>query len=155
MKNNELIIHKIQELELCEMDEQDIIQMKNQIVDNVSITTLEKAVKEAILHLSRVGPPSFMADAKFIALDNQKRLDIIYLLLDNFELFKTQTSNLKRDKMNCNYNFDYVFNYLSQTQDLIKTIYSYAEFQHNEKLENQKMLQDNKIKMIEDKTEKR
>ena len=152
MKNNQLILQNFQQLDLYNMNEEKIIEIKNQLVENVKISKLEQEVKKAILKLSRVGPPSFMADAVYIALDNQQRLDIIYLLLDNFELFKQQTKNFKKDKNNCNDNFEYIFNYLLHTQDLLKTIYKYTEFQYNEKVENEKILMENKQKLLETET---
>lgn len=151
MKGNELILQTFQEIDLYSMSEQMIIDTKDQLLQNVNISNLEKEVKKAILKLSRVGPPSFGADAVYIALDNQARLDIIYQLLDTFELFKTQTKNLKRNKNNCNTNnFEYVFDYLSRTQELFKSIYSYAEFQHKEHIENQKAIAEHNIKYLED-----
>ncbi len=151
MKGNELILQTFQEMDLYSMTEQMIIDTKNHLLENVNISNLEKEVKKAILKLSGVGQPSLGADAVYIALDNQARLDIIYQLLNTFELFKIQTRNLKRNRYNCNTdNFEYVFDYLSRTQNLFKTIYNYAEFQYKEKMENQKAIVEHNIKYLED-----
>lgn len=151
MKGNELMLQTFQEMDLYSMSEQMVIDTKDQLLQNVNISNLEKEVKKAILKLSRVGQPSLGADAVYIALDNQARLDIIYQLLDTFELFKTQTKNLKRNKYNCNTdNFEYVFDYLLRTQNLFKTIYNYAEFQYKEKMANQKAIVEHNIKLLEE-----
>lgn len=151
MKGNELILQTFQEMDLYSMSEQMVIDTKDQLLENVNISNLEKQVKNAILKLSGVGQPSLGADVEYIALDNQARLNIIYQLLNTFELFKTQTRNLKRNKYNCNTdNFEYVFNYLTRTQELFKSIYSYAEFQHKEHIENQKAIAEHNIKYLED-----
>ena len=151
MKGNELILQTFQEMDLYSMSEQMVIDTKDQLLENVNISNLEKQVKNAILKLSGVGQPSLGADVEYIALDNQARLNIIYQLLNTFELFKIQTRNLKRNKYNCNTdNFEYVFNYLTRTQELFRSIYKYAEFQHKEHTENQKAIAEHNIKYLED-----
>lgn len=151
MQGKELILQEFQELDLYNMSEEMIVDVKDQLLQNVNMSKLEQEVKQAILNLSRVAPPSYNADTMYIALDNQARLEIIYQLLDTFELFKVQTRNLKRNKNNCNTdNFEYVFDYLSRTQDLLETIYQYAEFRHQEKIENQKAIAEHNTKLLQE-----
>lgn len=151
MKGNELILQTFQEMDLYSMSEQMVIDTKDQLLENVNISNLEKQVKNAILKLSGVGQPSLGADVEYIALDNQARLNIIYELLNTFELFKMQTKNLKRNKYNCNTdNFEYVFNYLTRTQELFRSIYRYAEFKNKEHIEKQKAIAEHNIKYLED-----
>lgn len=145
--SNDLIIKEINNVDLCDLTEEQVIELKQNIVSNVNISKLNEAVTNACMNLSLVGPPSFMADAVYIAIDNQRRLDIIYKLINNFNLFKNDVKNFKKNKNNCNNNYDYMFNFLSNTKDLVESVVEFGEFKQDKHKENMKQLEEN-AKMI-------
>lgn len=140
MNKQDLILYEFHNLDIYDLTDQQIIQIKNDLINNVKLNKLEEKIREVTLNLSQVGAPAFMSDAKYIALDNQKRLDLIFMLINNFALFKTATKNLKNNKNNCNNNDEYILNYLFKTKDLINTIWEYGEFKLEEAKENQKQV---------------
>ena len=81
MNKNELILYKLNKLEISELTDEEQNELAKLLVDEVNIKKLEEQIKDLILWLSSAAPPSFGADARYIALDNQKRLEIIHKLL--------------------------------------------------------------------------
>lgn len=150
--SNDLIIKEINNVDLCDLTEEQVIELKQNIVSNINISKLNEAVTNACMNLSQVGPPSFMADAVYIATDNQKRLDIIYKLMNNFNLFKNDVKNFRKNKNNCNDNYDYIFNFLYNTKDLVKSVVEFGEFKQEEYKENMKQLEENakRIKKLQE-----
>ena len=148
MNKKDLILYQINELSIYDLTEEQIKDVTSNILDNVSIGKLEEKVQEVILKLSGVGEPSLFADIEFIALDNQKRLKLIYTLTYNFNIFKANYKNLKKNKYSCREDNDRVFNFLINTQEIIKVIIEYAEFNYNEKLENQKYIEELNKKLL-------
>ena len=148
MNKQELILYQMSKLSIYDLTEEHVENVVINILDNVSIGKLEEKVQEVILKLSGVGEPSLFADIEFIALDNQKRLKLIYTLTYNFNIFKANYKNLKGNKYRCREDSDKVFNFLINTQDIIKVIIEYAEFNYNEKLENQKYIEELNKKLL-------
>lgn len=146
--SNDLIIKEINNVDLCDLTGEQLIELKQYIVSNINVNKLGESITKACLNLSQVGPPSFMADAVYIALDNQKRLDIIYSLMNNFDLFKNDVKNFKKNKSNCNDNTEYIYNFLDRTKDLVKSIIEFGEFKQEEYEENMKQLEENKRKYL-------
>lgn len=149
--SNDLIIKEVSNIDLCDLTEEQLVELKQNIVSNINISKLNEAITKACMNLSQVGPPSFMADAVYIALDNQKRLDIIYSLMNNFDLFKNDVKNFKKNKSNCNDNTEYIYNFLDRTKDLVKSIIEFGEFkqeEYKEYKENMKQLEENKRKYL-------
>ena len=99
MNKKDLILYQINELSICDLTEEQVENVVTNILDNVSIGKLEEKVQEVILKLSGVGEPSLFADIEFIALDNQKRLKLIYTLTYNFNIFKANYKNLKKKQI--------------------------------------------------------
>lgn len=147
--SNDLIIKEMNNIDIYDLSEEQVIELKQNIISNVNISKLNEAVGKACMNLSQVGPPSFMADAVYIALDNQKRLDIIYSLMNNFNLFKNDVKNFRKNKNNCNENYDYVFSFISNTKDLVESIVTFGEFKKEEYKENIKQLEENKRRYLE------
>lgn len=148
MNKQELILYQMSKLSIYDLTEEQVENVVINILDNVSIGKLEEKVQEVILKLSGVGEPSLFADIEFIALDNQKRLKLIYTLTYNFNIFKANYKNLKKNKYRCREDSDKVFNFLINTQEIIKVIIEYAEFNYNEKLENQKYIEELNKKLL-------
>lgn len=147
--SNDLIIKEINSVDLDNMTGEQLNELKEYIVSNINISKLNEAITKSCLNLSQVAPPSFMADAVWLALDNQKRLDIIYKLMNNFNFIKDDVKNFRKNKNNCNDNIDYVYSFLSRTKDLVESIIEFGEFKHEEYKENIKQLKENERKYLE------
>ncbi len=137
---NELIIKNINNIDIDLLSTEDLVELKDCVVNTINLSKLNEDIAKACMNLSQVGPPSFMADVVYIAMDNQKRLDIIYMLMNNFNLFKNDVKNFKRNKNDCNDNIEYVYSFLGRTQSLIKSIIDFGDFKKNEYEENQKQV---------------
>lgn len=161
MNNKELIIfnnnqksftiYDIINMDLCELETNQIMNLKHEIVHGIKMNNLEKLINLAILDLSKVSSPSFGADLKYIALDNQKRLELIYKLLDSFDQFKTQTKNLKRNKFSCNEDSEIALGYLYRLKNLLNSAIEHGEFKEKEMQENYnyvRELQENERKLL-------
>lgn len=133
--DNETILDNIQKLDIYNLEERELENTKQLLLINVNIPKLEQTIKEVVLNLSNIGQSLPTTDISYIALDNQARLELIYKLLSNIETFKTQTRNIKRNRINCKNNYEYILSYLLQAQDLIKSIYQYANFKQMEIVE--------------------
>ena len=69
--SNDLIIKEINSVDLDNMTGEQLNELKEYIVSNINISKLNEAITKSCLNLSQVAPPSFMADAVWLALDNQ------------------------------------------------------------------------------------
>ena len=121
---------------------EELEEIVQAVSDSINLSKLRRSVDNAIKILSGVGDPSFGADAKVIALDNQKRLNLIYLLLDRFNILEAGIKNFRRNKMNCKNNDEFLYEVISSTKDILGTINKYGEFRFNEYQETQKYLED-------------
>mgnify|MGYP000096115579 CR=1 FL=1 len=154
MNKQDLIIYEMKEISLYDLEEEQVMILANNLVKSINLSKLNKAVTGACRNLSGVTPPSFLADARWIALDNQKRLEIIWKMLDSFEKFEADIKNLRGKRkhwlQDINDNFDYIFQFLLNTKDLISSISEYGEFKANEVEENKKqaLLQKEKFKLL-------
>lgn len=154
MNKQELIIYEMKEISLYDLEEEEVMTVANNVVKSININKLRKNITGACLKLSGVTPPGFLADAKWIALDNQKRLEIIWKMIDSFEKFEADIKNLRGKRKSWledkNDNFDYIFQFLLTTKDLISSIYDYGDFRAKEVEENKKqaLLQKERFKML-------
>ena len=141
MKNNQLVVIKeLKELDVYELEAEQIILVAANIIDKLNLKKLEDDIITACLKLTGVGAPCFGADMEFIALDNQKRLDLTYMLLDNFQQIKKMISNLKRNKQQCRENEDLIFSLVLKTKEIIDTIVDYGNFVYEENEEGKLLL---------------
>lgn len=129
---NELIIRELNTIDIYSLEEKEVIALAKKITLKIKIKPLEEAVTKACLDLSGVGSPKFGADITTIALDNQSRLELIWKLIHDIDTFKRDVANLKKQKDLYEDNYEYVFNFLENTQSLIKTVIQYGSFKQNE-----------------------
>lgn len=148
--NNKLIIANMNKLELYDLETDECFKLADLIVNNININQLRKSIQKASLNLSSVTKPCFGADLKYIALDNQTRLEIIWNLLNSFELFEKDIKNIRKNKIDY-YDYDYIFQFLLNTQKLMKSVYEYGEFKILEKVENEKQLKAYENRMLKGK----
>lgn len=138
--NNKLIISEMKQINIYDLNDDEVRVLAANIIENINLKQLKEEVIKTCLKLTGVGSPSLGCDVKFIALDNQRRLELTHMLLSNFDLFESYVKNFKRNKSNCRENDDYIFNFLYKTKDLVDTIIDYGEFRLKEKEDNQKQL---------------
>lgn len=141
---NDLIIRKINNIDIYDLEEEQIFELKDTIVKNVNLKQLRESVNKAVLNLSGVGDPTWNADLNFIALDNQKRLNIIYMLISNLEMFEISVSNIKKNKYGCAMDSEQSLRFLGITKDLVDTIIKFGEFKIDEAYQNKLELEENK-----------
>lgn len=154
MKKNDLIIYEIsKDINIEELNNEQLLQLKDTIIYNININKLEEQVNNTILKLSGVTKPCFGADLNFIANDNQNRLELIHQLLYNFNIVKSEVKYLKRNKNNYYIDSEKVYGFLIELQDLVKSILKYSEFKLEEDLELERYLEEIKIKQLKEKEE--
>ena len=141
---NDLIIRKINNIDIYDLEEEQIFELKDTIVKNVNLKQLRESVNKAVLNLSGVGDPTWNADLNFIALDNQKRLNIIYMLISNLEMFEISVSNIKKNRYGCAMDSEQSLRFLGITKDLVDTIIKFGEFKMDEAYQNKLELEENK-----------
>lgn len=146
--NQEILLKLSNEDMLYELETDEIKELSQFISDNINLKALERAITKATLKLSGVSGPSFMADAKWLALDNQKRLELIYMLTNNFQLLKADLSNYRKNKFDLKDNPEGLLNFILNTREILKTVQKYQEFRIEEKVENQKQLDENKRRLL-------
>ena len=141
---NDLIIRKINNIDIYDLEEEQIFELKDTIVKNVNLKQLRESVNKAVLNLSGVGDPTWNADLNFIALDNQKRLNIIYMLISNLEMFEISVSNIKKNRYGCAMDSEQSLRFLGITKDLVDTVIKFGEFKMDEAYQNKLELEENK-----------
>lgn len=146
---NELILKEMKNTDLYDLQEDEIVALQQNIISNVNLNKMREQVETACRNLSQVTPPCFGADLKYIALDNQERLELIFKLLDGFSKFEKDVKCFRRNKCNCNNNYEHIFNFLLNTQDLVNAVLDHSNFKIKEWKENNKQVQE--IKRLEEK----
>lgn len=133
---NELIIRKINNVDLYDLEPEQLFELKDIVVENINLKQLREAVNKAVMNLSQVGEPTWNADINYIVADDQKRLNIIYMLMRNLEIFEKGTTNMKKNKFGVADDSEQVFNYLLNTKELIDTVVDFGEFKQKEAYQN-------------------
>ena len=155
--NQEILLKLSNDDLLYSMETPEIKELSKYISDNINLKALERAITKATLNLSGVGGPGFMADAKWLAMDNQKRLELIYMLTNNFQLFKGNLTNYRRNKLDLQNNTEGLLRFILTLKDLFKTTIDFQDFKLEEHKENMKQLEESHriAKQIETEMEQR
>lgn len=146
---NELILQEIKNMELSDLQEEEVIALQQNIISNVNLNKMREQVEGACRNLSQVTPPRAGADLRYIALDNQERLELIFKLLDSYNRFERDVKSFRRNKNNCNSNYEHIYNFLLSTQDMINAVIDHSDFKIKEWEENNRQVQE--IKRLEEK----
>lgn len=146
---NELILKEMKSVDLFDLQENEVVALQQNIISNVNLNKMREQVEMACRNLSQVTPPRDGADLRYIALDNQERLELIFKLLDSFTMFEKDVKLFRRNKNNCNNNYEYIFNFLLRTQDLVNAVLDHSDFKIKEWEENNRQVQE--IKRLEEK----
>ena len=140
-KNNSLLIKLSKINDLDSLEENQIYEVVEIISNTINITGLKRSINNVCMKLSRVGPPCYNADMEYLALDNQKRLELIFSLLDSCTKIEANVKNFRRNKFNCRENIDYLYKFIVDTTDTLKTIEKYKTFKIQEYKENMAYLE--------------
>lgn len=146
---NELILQEMKSVDLFDLQEEQVIALQQNIVSKVNLNKMREQVESACKNLSQVTPPRDGADLRYIALDNQERLELIFKLLNSFTMFEQNVKCFRRNKSNSNNNYEYIFDFLLGTQDLVNAVLDHSDFKIKEWEENNKQVQE--IKRLEEK----
>ena len=147
--NKDMIIYEVNNVDLYDLNSNQLKELKNEIINNINISKLERKINEVTLKLSGVAGPSFDADIKYIALDNQERLNLIYMLNYNLNCFKSDVKYLRKHKDDISIDDEKIFMFLLKTKDMVETIINYGENTIKEKQEQQKYLEQVNKKLLE------
>ena len=147
LENNLLAF--IENKDLATMDTPQLLEISQQISNSISLTKLRRSIDNAIKVLSGVGDPSFGADLEFIALDNQQRLNLIWMLLDRYNKIEANIKNFKKNKQNCKDNSDFLYKFIEETKEILETVTKYGQFRYKEKIEDQKYIETFNRKLLE------
>lgn len=146
--NKDMIIYEVNNVDLYDLNSNQLKELKNEIINNINISKLERKINEVTLKLSGVAGPSLDADIKYIALDNQERLNLIYMLNYNLNCFKSDVKYLRKYKDDISIDDEKIFMFLLKTKDMVETIINYGEFTVKEKQEQQKYLEQINKKLL-------
>ena len=139
---NELILKQIQNIDLLDLQEEQVFALQQSITLNVNLNKMREQVESACKNLSQVTPPRDGADLRYIAFDNQERLELIFKLLDSFTMFEKDVKLFRRNKNKCNNNYEYIFSFLLRTQDLVNAVIDHSDFKIKEWEENNRQVQE-------------
>lgn len=144
----ETALHDIMNLNLYNLEEKEIQDTKKKLLKYVNIPKIQEKVKQAILNLSRNEETGAKTNTLYIeTLDSRTKLDLIYEIMDKFETFKLQTSNLSKYKSSSNNDNQYILSYLLTAQEILKTIYEYSEYKTSEP-QAQEPIKESKLKLL-------
>ena len=146
--NKDMIIYEVNNVDLYDLNSNQLKELKNEIINNINISKLERKINEVTLKLSGVAGPSLDGDIKYIALDNQERLNLIYMLNYNLNCFKSDVKYLRKYKDDISIDDEKIFMFLLKTKDMVETIINYGEFTVKEKQEQQKYLEQINKKLL-------
>ena len=132
ISNNKLLSRIDNLLENYIIDSNELTQVSKLVVNNVKLKKLKKMIEYVTLDLTSIGEPTWYADAKDIAWDNQKRLEIIHQLFKVYNLLEMDFKNVKKNKNDCIENDDYLISFLGRVQELCKLGEKYEEVKRKE-----------------------
>lgn len=115
-----------------EIDSKELLQVTEELTITVKLKPLKRMIDKICMNLASVGEPTWYADAKDIAWDNQKRLNTIYQLLNIYNMLEKDVKVIKKNKNNCKDNSDYLFSFLLRIQELLKLEQKFKEIKVKE-----------------------
>lgn len=129
--DNKLIVY-MSSLDICDMTYEQMKDTADMLIKSVSITKLKRAINQTCKTLAGVTEPRFGANLNFIWRDNQDRLNLIWRLMDYSENFERYFNNIKQKRRGLHEDSEYLYGFISQTQDVLKTIKDVYEFKLKE-----------------------
>lgn len=131
--NNTNLINRIDNI-LSEyyIDSNKLKKLTLDLTKTIKLKSLKNVIDKICMNLSRVGEPVWYADAKDIAWDNQKRLNIIYMLLDTYQKIEVDFKNIKKNKSSCMENEDYLYSFILRIKGLFELESKFKEVKKKE-----------------------
>lgn len=133
---------------LCEIKniniDMDIISSEqlNSLVDTVisslKLSDLENKVHEVTMNLAQVGPAKFGASIKPLLIEDETRLNLIYMLNYNFDNFKASYNYIKKHRDNTD--TEQLLSLIYKLKELVDTVFEYGNFTIQQKAEQDKYL---------------
>lgn len=157
MKKQDMILYEMKNLDICELEKEQLEFVVDTLIDNIKLSDLEKKIHEVTLQLSHVGPAKFGAEMKPLFLEDETRLNLIYMLNSSFDNFKASFKYMKKHRLDYDTDSEQLVSLIMRLKDVVDTIYNYGEFTLEQKQEQEKyLLEQHKewVKLMEEKIEK-
>ena len=142
-KENELII-RASATNVYELSQTELQELAVEISHNINISKFRSKIMKVIMDLSHVGSPNLYSNAREIAIEDEKRLELIYQLAYNLSIFEGWVNNVRKNKYDCINNYDAMCEMLLKTQDLMRTVIKYSNFKKSEIQKVQSQIEENK-----------
>lgn len=153
MKKQDMILYEMKNLDVCELEKEQLEFVVDNIIDNVKISDLEKKIHEVTLQLAHIGPAKFGVEMKPLFMEDETRLNLIYMLNSNFDNFKASYKYMKRHRFDYDIDSEQLLNLIMRLKDVVDTIYNYGEFTLEQRQEQEKyMIEQHKewVKLMEE-----
>ena len=142
-KENELII-RASATNVYELSQTELQELAVEISHKINISKFRSKIMKVIMDLSHVGSPNLCSNAREIAIEDEKRLELIYQLTYNLSIFEGWVNNVRKNKYDCINNYDAMCEMLLKTQDLMRTVIKYSDFKKSEIQKIQSQIEENK-----------
>lgn len=142
-KENELII-RASATNVYELSQTELQELAVEISHKINISKFRSKIMKVIMDLSHVGSPNLCSNAREIAIEDEKRLELIYQLTYNLSIFEGWVNNVRKNKYDCINNYDAMCEMLLKTQDLMRTVIKYSNFKKSEIQKIQSQIEENK-----------
>ena len=148
-KENEIII-RASATNVYELSQSELTSLALEISHKINISKFRGKIMEVIMDLSHVSSPNIYSDGREIAIEDEKRLELIYQLTYNLRMFEGWVNNVRKNKYDCIDNYDAMCEMLLKTQDLMKTVIKYSNFKMDEMQKIQSQIEENKRIYLDD-----
>lgn len=142
-KENELII-RTSATNVYELSQTELQELAVEISHKINISKFRGKIMKVIMDLSHVSSPNLCSNAREIAIEDEKRLELIYQLTYNLSIFEGWVNNVRKNKYDCINNYDAMCEMLLKTQDLMRTVIKYSNFKKSEIQKIQSQIEENK-----------
>lgn len=143
-KENELII-RASATNVYELSQTELQELAVEISHKINISKFRSKIMKVIMDLSHVGSPNLCSNVREIAIEDEKRLELIYQLTYNLSIFEGWVNNARKNKYDCINNYDAMCEMLLKTQDLMRTVIKYSDFKKSEIQKIQSQIEENKM----------
>lgn len=156
MKKTDMILYEMNNLDIYEMTSEQLEFVTDTILDGIKISDLEDKIHQVTLQLSHIGPAKFGSELKPLFLEDEARLNLIYLLNYNFDNFKADFKYIKKHRLDEDIDGERLFSFIMKLKDVVGTVYEYGEFTIQQQKEQAKYLEEQHkewVKLMEAKAE--
>lgn len=108
------------------------------IISEIKLPNLESKVHEVTMNLAQVGPAKFGASVTPLLMEDETRLNLIYMLNYNFDNFKASYNYIKRHRENAD--TEQLLGLVYKLKELVDIVFNYGTFTLQQKEEQEKYL---------------